>query len=210
MQFAAQHDRSNTMSVIIQAPVDPVAGVLNTLIMFLIIGLIIFAIVKASKRSKTQTRSPDSLAYQKQAGFRLHLVNPTNGLRKETIPFLWTFIFGGFYFIAHGIWTHALISLLLAIPTFGISWLFYPFFAKSIVLNYYLKMGWVEESEYQRMINQSIAPSTWVGARPSEQKQSQSTQVIKVRCTKCGSLNNESSKFCANCGSTLIQQSATT
>jgi PEGA domain len=71
--------------------------------------------------------------------------NPTNNYAEEvSIPGLWTFLFGTFYFIAKGIWTHALLSALLALCTFGISWLIYPFFASGIVRAHYGKKGWVE------------------------------------------------------------------
>jgi hypothetical protein len=181
------------------------SGIFPNIFLLLIIAAIIFAIFRLKQRKSTPVNSNSILTYHKQGGSRLHLVNPSNGTHKETIPFLWTLIFGGFYFIAHGIWTHAIIAFVLAIPTFGLSWLFYPFFAKSIILNYYLKMGWVEESEHQRIINQGIAPSNWLGGQQKEQKDSQSNEVVKVRCTKCNSLNDENSNYCTNCGKSLIQ-----
>ena len=46
---------------------------------------------------------------------------------------------GGFiYFAVKGIWTHAIAALLLAILTFGLSWLIYPVFARQIVETHYL------------------------------------------------------------------------
>lgn len=54
----------------------------------------------------------------------------------------WVLLLGFFYFAAKGIWTHAVISALLAIGTAGISWLVYPFFAKKIVRNHLLITGW--------------------------------------------------------------------
>lgn len=53
--------------------------------------------------------------------------------------FLWCLLFGCFYFMVRGIWTHAVISILLAIITYGISWLIYPFFAKKIAMNHWKK-----------------------------------------------------------------------
>lgn len=55
---------------------------------------------------------------------------------------LWTLLFGVVYFAIKGIWTHAIVALLLAGVTFGISWLIYPFFAKQIVRNHLLASGW--------------------------------------------------------------------
>lgn len=69
--------------------------------------------------------------------------NPTNGYTEESsIPFLWCFLFGSFYFVYKGIWTHVLLSLIFAAFTLGISWFIYPFFARGIVDNSYLRKGW--------------------------------------------------------------------
>jgi hypothetical protein len=46
-----------------------------------------------------------------------------------------------------GIWSHAAISLLLAIVTSLISWFIYPFFANAIVRKHYLRNGWVPASD---------------------------------------------------------------
>jgi len=72
--------------------------------------------------------------------------NPSNN-HTETIPalaWLWTLLFGVIYFAIRGVWTHTLVSLILAIMTAGISWLIYPFFTTRILRNYYLKKGWIE------------------------------------------------------------------
>src|SRR5882672_6327455 len=55
---------------------------------------------------------------------------------------LWTFLFGPLYFAHRGVWTHAAISLVVAIVTYGIAWLVYPFFARSIVRKHLLAQGW--------------------------------------------------------------------
>lgn len=70
----------------------------------------------------------------------------TNNDYIETIsaPFLWCLLFGIFYFLAKGVWGHAIISLILAMCTAGISWLIYPFFAKGIIRKKYLQNGWIE------------------------------------------------------------------
>lgn len=69
--------------------------------------------------------------------------NPANGYREESsAPWLWTLLFGLFYFAVKGIWKHVFISLFLACFTFGISWFFYPFFAGNIVRTHYLRKGW--------------------------------------------------------------------
>lgn len=57
---------------------------------------------------------------------------------------LWTLLFGCFYFGVKGIWTHAVVSFGLALLTGGISWFVYPFFASTVVRNHYLRNGWKE------------------------------------------------------------------
>ena len=73
--------------------------------------------------------------------------NPSNGYL-ERIPRLaplWVLLFGPFYFALKGVWNHAVFSLILAIVTFGLCWLAYPFFAKTILKNNYLRNGWILE-----------------------------------------------------------------
>jgi len=74
--------------------------------------------------------------------------NPANGYREtSTRPWLWTALFGSFYFAIKGIWSHALISLVLFCLTLGVSSFIYPFFAREIVRKHYLKRGWKEIPE---------------------------------------------------------------
>lgn len=70
--------------------------------------------------------------------------NPANGY-EERIADTWLLclLFGPLYFAAKGIWTHALVSLVLALVTFGISWLIYPFLARGIIEKNYLRKGWI-------------------------------------------------------------------
>ncbi len=71
--------------------------------------------------------------------------HPGNGYIEEVpaLAWLWTLLFGSIYFAVRGVWTHVLVSLVLAVSTLGFSWLVYPFFAKSILEKSYLKKGWV-------------------------------------------------------------------
>jgi len=74
--------------------------------------------------------------------------NTANGYRETpSIPWLWTLLFGSFYFAFKGIWSHAFISFVLACVTVGLSWFIYPFFARGIVRTHYLKRGWKEIPE---------------------------------------------------------------
>lgn len=69
--------------------------------------------------------------------------NPKTGENVNiSIAWLWTLLFGSFYFMFKGNWKHFFISFFAACFTAGISWLIYPFFAKKIMRNYYLEKGW--------------------------------------------------------------------
>ena len=69
--------------------------------------------------------------------------NPLNSYEeKSSFPWLWCLCFGSLYFAFKGIWTHAVISLVLVKLTHGVSWFIYPFFAPSIVRKHYLRRGW--------------------------------------------------------------------
>ena len=70
----------------------------------------------------------------------------TNSVVTCNQAFMWTFIFGSFYFLLKGVYKHAITSLALAVFTGFMSWFIYPFFAKGIMTNYYLKKGYHVES----------------------------------------------------------------
>lgn len=54
---------------------------------------------------------------------------------------LYTFLIGPIYFCLHRVWTHAIVSLALALLTFGLSWFVYPFFAQGILRTHLLREG---------------------------------------------------------------------
>jgi hypothetical protein len=56
---------------------------------------------------------------------------------------LWCLLFGSIYFAVKGVWSHAVISLVLACSTFTLSWFVYPFFARGILERHYQRRGWV-------------------------------------------------------------------
>ena len=71
------------------------------------------------------------------------LVSPTG--RKEielSRVFIWSLIFGPFYFAYLGIWDSAIVSGILAVISGGISILIYPFFAERIIVETLKKQGW--------------------------------------------------------------------
>jgi hypothetical protein len=61
--------------------------------------------------------------------------------------FLWSLLFGPFYFAYVGVWETALISGVLAVLSGGLSVLAYPFFAEYMVIEYYRKKGWTVKGE---------------------------------------------------------------
>ena len=71
------------------------------------------------------------------------LVSPA-GQREIVLSrvFLWSLLFGPFYFAYLGIWDSAVVSGILAVFSGGISILIYPFFAERIIVETYLKKGW--------------------------------------------------------------------
>jgi uncharacterized membrane protein len=81
----------------------------------------------------------------------MHFQNPANlYVERVSLPGLWSFLFGPLYFAAKGVWTHAIVSVLLALATFGLSWLIYPFFAAQIMETHYLRRGWIPVSKKKR------------------------------------------------------------
>lgn len=85
--------------------------------------------------------------------------NPTNGyIENKSMPWLWTLLFGGFYFIATGLWAPLLIWLLLA-AAFGFAIgqaaivlvivmnVIFAVLAPGLIRSAFLRKGWVEISE---------------------------------------------------------------
>jgi len=72
--------------------------------------------------------------------------HPANGYVEEIseLTWLWALLFGAIYFAVKGVWGHVFLGLVLALCTFGVSWLIYPFFAKSILEKRYRHNGWIE------------------------------------------------------------------
>ena len=75
----------------------------------------------------------------------MRFANPMNNYHEvggTTFSWLWCFLFGPIYFIYKGIWSHALLCLIMAIITMGFSQLIYPFFAYTVVNSHYRRRGW--------------------------------------------------------------------
>lgn len=74
---------------------------------------------------------------------QLRMRNPANGY-VETIDraWLWCLLFGCIYLAYKGAWMAAVLALLLAFLTGGLSWFVYPFFARRLVAKSYMQRGW--------------------------------------------------------------------
>lgn len=84
-------------------------------------------------------------AYAGAPVFSLRFKNPANNYTVSTSAHgLWCLLFGPFYFVKHGIWSHAVISFCLAWFTWGVSWLVYPIATRRIVEASYLRRGWIK------------------------------------------------------------------
>lgn len=78
--------------------------------------------------------------------------NPQNGYRESVTfgPFVWALLFGPLYYMIRGIWSHAIVLLILTLvlwPTIigaMFVWIVWAFLAPIIVANSYRRKGWVE------------------------------------------------------------------
>ncbi|MFC0019515.1 hypothetical protein [Roseibacillus persicicus] len=104
--------------------------------------------------------------------------NPTNGYVEEVDgAWFYTLLFGCFYLAYKGAWMAAIFAVIVAIFTFGISWLLLPIFAADILKKSYLQRGWIERtvethneqlteprkrsSEHQRKLNDVKKKMGW-------------------------------------------------
>lgn len=62
------------------------------------------------------------------------------------VPWLWAFLFGAFYFMFHGVWTHVAIYIGVTLITGGFAapflWIGYSIAAKSVLVNSYAAKGY--------------------------------------------------------------------
>jgi len=77
--------------------------------------------------------------------------NPTNGSVEEIYEgFSWScLLFGFLWYIYKGMWGWGLISFILAIATYGFSWLIFPFFANGQHAESLLKQGYLNEKQWK-------------------------------------------------------------
>lgn len=76
--------------------------------------------------------------------------NPTNGAVEEIWEgFSWPCLLLGFiWYIYKGMWGWGVIALILAITTWGLSWLVFPFFANAQHAKSLLQQGYLNEEQW--------------------------------------------------------------
>jgi hypothetical protein len=95
--------------------------------------------------------------------------NPANGYEERIeSAWLWTLLFGCFYFAVKGVWTHAIAAFLLALMTYGLSWLVYPFFANRIMETHFLRKGWIKVNAPNVTVSQSAPARRGPGITPPQ------------------------------------------
>jgi hypothetical protein len=71
--------------------------------------------------------------------------NPANGYVAKAVgeaPALWTLLLGPVFLGYKGLWGHAALAFVLAVPTLFISWLVYPFLVATLLRRSYVERGW--------------------------------------------------------------------
>lgn len=104
--------------------------------------------------------------------------NPANGhIESVSCPWLWSLLFGAFYFLVSGAWIHLTVWVLLSALFWGsmgapgtvlvlIMQVIYAFMAGDIVRSTYLRKGWIEvgaleNAEIARQAESLSEPSYW-------------------------------------------------
>ena len=134
--------------------------------------------------------------------------NKENGfVETKSLPWLWTLLFGGLYFVFCGAWAHVFIWLVLAALLFGsmgppatllmaIVNVIYAVAAGSIIRSLYLRKGWVEveqESSVQATTPQGLQRNT------SDEK----------TCPFCAETIKRQAIICKHCGKEQPSEKAT-
>lgn len=91
--------------------------------------------------------------------------------------------FGCLWYLYKGMWGWAMISLCLALATFGISWLVFPFFANGQYAAALLKRGYLDEDQWNQR-KQDIS-------RTSNTNLHQNTSSVADELTKLAALKEK-------------------
>ena len=118
--------------------------------------------------------------------------HPVNGSVEDIWEgFSWPCLACGFlWYMYKGMWGWGIIALLLALATFGFSWLIFPFFANEQYARHLLKQGYLNEDQWRK----SQKPSKIAG-EPSFNAQANSSvadELAKLAALKAqGLLSDE-------------------
>ena len=139
--------------------------------------------------------------------------NKSNGyVETKNSPFLWTFLFGGLYFILSGIWTHVFLWFVIAVLLYSsmgapatillfIVNIVYALSAESIIRNQYLRKGWVEieEEKKEPKPQSTLNFSAQLELEKTEAKKGSAIPEEKI-CPFCAETIKYKALICKHCG----------
>ena len=115
--------------------------------------------------------------------FAAKAYHPINGAPEDTWEgFSWPCMFLGFiWYIYKGMWGWALIALILAMLTFGVSWLFFPFHANDQYTNSLLKRGYLNKSQWEAMNKSASTVHTSSNQRTSSSTADELAKLVALK-----------------------------
>jgi hypothetical protein len=125
---------------------DPIMSNVTIIIIVAVIIFIIFTVKKGTKIATFEDRTYHPI----NGSFENRLYHPINGSIEEIREGFswWCLIFGFLWYLYKGVWGWGIIALILALPTAGISWLVFPFFANEHHAKDLLKRGYLTEKQW--------------------------------------------------------------
>jgi len=144
---------------------------------------------------------------------KIRLTNSSGLIKEADWGFSWkTFIFGAFVPLLRGDLAWFFIGIVLAICTFGLAWLVFPFYYNKIYVKKLLAQGFYPLDELSRMtlVNANIIldkgsvaqerQTTSVPLPPIQPKPPTPVQTEGWICSLCKTINEERFTFCYSCG----------